>query len=169
MHTFPLIAIAVAGFVAALTTPTEKQATLEYVTRFPFKKPAFVTANVDPRDPKRIDLMISSFGVSLLGPNPDRVTVISDIAQAIKTQNYTATQVGGAITWPNEVKVIQDDLVAAGGFLVPGKRGHISTLNYADFVAGKSVEWKPLVSPSDGFFHRVEKVRYFLALRSLNV
>jgi hypothetical protein len=41
------------------------------------------------------------------------------------------------------------------------KRGHISTMNYTYFVAGKSVECQPLVSPADGFFHRVEKVRAF--------
>ena len=54
-------------------------------------------------------------------------------------------------------------LVVPGGFLVPGKKGHISLIDYDAYRDNETPgspdsQWIELVSGDKGFFHRVEKI-----------
>ena len=162
--------VSVAILVVSLATAPTAQAAkpnLRLLTTFPFKKPAFVTAHDNPNKANSLDLLISSFGVAFPGSrnNPDAVSYIADIADALLKKEFLVKAVGGSVVWPNEVNLIdQRHLVVAGGFLVPGKKGHISAMDYVTFRQsnGTAVKWTPLVQETgDGFFHRVEKVNIY--------
>ena len=136
---------------------------LRYITSFPFKKPAFITAHANPTRPNSFDLVISSFGVSFPGNNPDAVSFIPDIADAVARKTFEYRRIGEAVTWPNEVNLIDNQhLIVPGGFLVPGKKGHISMMDYDAFRMGNtSAQWVPMVTDDQGFYHRVQKINVY--------
>lgn len=142
---------------------------LRLVAQFPFRKPAFITTVENPlrkQNSSSVDLLISSFGVSFLpSANPDGVHFIPNIAEAFRTQSFVAQPIGSHVVWPNQVQSLDEDrLVVAGGFLVPGKHGHVSMLDYRAFrrhEASELVEWTTMVQDGSGFYHRVKRVNVF--------
>lgn len=127
-----------------------------YKNRIDFKNPAFVSG-LKGSDGNNA-LIVSRFGVSLSRKMTDGVFVISNISDALKTSKFVINQVGENLIWPNEVEVIGNKLYVPGGFLVPGKKGHISMADLSEVVSGTPVSWKKLAQNDAGFFHRVKSV-----------
>lgn len=134
---------------------------LKFLGAIPVTNPAFLIAVESAEGQKgNLDLLISSFGVSLFGPNPDQVHVVSNISEIIRSGKMLgarAVDVGQSISWPNELSIIDDVIYAPGGFLVPGKRGHIARMNVSDYLRAES-KWTEMVSVDKGFFHRIQSI-----------
>jgi len=104
-------------------------------------------------------LFISTFGVNLNGKTPDAVFFIDDIGSAVSKNSFQIQRIAQPVIWPNEVNLIDNRyLVVPGGFLVPGKKGHISIMDYKLFRDAPQTRWTELVKNDHGFFHRVEKI-----------
>ncbi|KAI3640814.1 hypothetical protein MIR68_001692 [Amoeboaphelidium protococcarum] len=146
----------------------EKGVNLRKIAEFPFNNPAFVTAVRNPLNNGSFDMLISTFGVSLpFKKSPDGVWMVEDIGTKLfKAKRGSSVSLDAQLlgdrqlTWPNEVELTEDgQLVAAGGFLVPGKKGHVSVLDLKQFKSGKSAQWKELIGNDKGFFHRSSVVQ----------
>lgn len=54
--------------------------------------------------------------------------------------------------------MIGKDAYVPGGFLVPGKKGHISKIDYSKALGSSDSDWIHLVENDKGFFHRIMKL-----------
>ena len=135
---------------------------LDFVTTFDVDKPAFITSWPAMRNSSfahDFNLIVSSFGVGLF-KSPDAIRRIDGVGEALRKKQFHAVQVADRIVWPNEVTVLDGDTVfSAGGFLVPGKKGHISSMPLQSFLSDDSASqrWTRIIENDDGFFHRVQR------------
>jgi hypothetical protein len=159
----PCILILFAALQALARAEEVSAPPLRKVASIPFKKPAFVTAHSSPVGDRSMDLIVSSFGVGFPGQNPDGVHFIPDIASAVKSNEYEFQRIASRVVWPNEVNLLdQRHLIVPGGFLVPGKKGHISSLDYVKYREDPTTtDWVKLVDDKKGFYHRVEMANVY--------
>jgi hypothetical protein len=92
----------------------------------------------------------------------DRVYQIPGIGEIKDNPSITSSpiNIGGFITWPNEITKAPDSifgaevLIVAGGWFVPTKtRGGIWFSKRS--MSGKMSKWSPIVEKEGWFYHRV--------------
>lgn len=141
------------GLAAPLSLPLPRE-----VAVLPVPRPAFLTLT-EPLPGEPVDLLVSSFRVF----GRDAVSVIRDLGRGMADPaGMRAEGVTQAVVWPNEVRSVPSGvlnhpaLLAAGGFLVPGKStGALSLLPY--LPGGEPIACRPFVitTPRTGwFYHR---------------
>ncbi|KAI8839921.1 hypothetical protein BC829DRAFT_447062 [Chytridium lagenaria] len=89
---------------------------------------------------------------------------ISNVGSTLNSFNTTVpAKIGGSLTWPNEIDAApskffngKDGVVAAGGFLVPGKSN--GGIWFSEKTGAKTQgNWVPLFTSGSGYFyHRVQ-------------
>jgi hypothetical protein len=135
---------------------------VKHVGSIAFTKPSFLRTIDSPQNSGQKDLLISSF--KALGS--DAVYYSPDIGSFLETRDskrVVVNQLGDSVSWPNEVTEIDGKLYVAGGFLVPGKRGHLSVMHLDDTLANSTKasdygSWRELIDGGKDFFHRVQSI-----------
>nr|KAJ3420269.1 hypothetical protein HK105_005878 [Polyrhizophydium stewartii] len=145
--TIAALVLSSAAAAAAAAGPTS-------VGQFSVDKPAFAKLS---RTSTGTNLYLSSFQALA-----SDAIFVADAAAAVKSPSTTSPQkLAGTVTWPNEIRDAPaslfgtEGIVAAGGFIVPGKTkgGLFFAPRFANGTHGALTQiFKP---SSDWFYHRV--------------
>ncbi|KAJ3167227.1 hypothetical protein HK101_011810, partial [Irineochytrium annulatum] len=112
---------------------------------------------VVPNSDGTSDLLLSCFTGNPF--SSDKGYFIPNVGSTLAKFNSTvATQIGGSITWPNEMTPVsasefgKSGVLAAGGFLVPG-HSNGGIWYSAKTGATTQSDWVPLFTNSNGYFY----------------
>lgn len=127
------------------------------IGRLQVKKPAFVSiANINSGTEKT--LLVSSFGKN----GADALYAVSGLKKNLnQLEKVTPQQITNKVIWPNEARMAptealeRETLVVAGGFLVPGRTGAISLIDFpfANPTAPVAITQPKHTGPYGWFYH----------------